>query len=459
MPKRLLALLVVLFVLLSACETDGGELTTTTPAVETNEETVPPGTASPDAPPPETSAPETTSPDTLPEGTEELPQDVREELGELIGITEEVRRLQFQESPNVAVVTGEELAERVREQLAEDLEDLPADEALYRLLGLIDDDTDLEALYTDLYSEQVAGYYDGEEGELVVPRAEEGFTVLQRATLVHELTHALTDQHYAFHDHYSTLLDEDRYDEAAAFQALIEGDAVLAELLYLQGLSADEQAEFFNESLGVDQQVFESAPRFIRDALVFPYDSGFLFIDRLFQTGGFEAIAEAYGSPPTSTEQIIDPEDYPADQPVEVDVETLQIDGFDLEYESTWGELGFSLMFDQILDADTSDTAAGGWGGDSYQVHFDGSDVVLVLHYRGDAESDGEELEAALHQYVETGMDVDGEPEDLEEGLAYRGDDAAWVWREGADVVFVASSRPETLDTVVGPGPAPPTEG
>src|SRR5690606_17937674 len=153
----------------------------------------------------------------------------------------------------------------------------------------------------------------------------------------------------------------DRDDEAAACQALIEGDAVLAELLYLQGLTTEEQAAFFQESLGVDQEVFQGAPRFIRDALIFPYDSGFLFVDRLFRTGGFEAIAAAYEDPPTSTEQVIDPDDYPADQPIEIDVENLSLDGYELEYESTWGELSFALMFDQVLDSSTSDTAAGGW--------------------------------------------------------------------------------------------------
>jgi hypothetical protein len=450
MSTRLYALLAVILLVAVACESDSGQESTTaapsSPVADGAPTTVPPTTVPPTTAPPET-APQTT----LPEGTEELPEEVRRELAELITVTEQVRQLEFQEPPNVVVVTNEELAERVRDQLTEDLEDLPADQALYRLLGLIEDDMDLEALYTDLYSEQVAGFYDGEEAELVVPRAEEGFTSLQRATLVHELTHALTDQHYQFHDRYSALLDEDRFDEAAAFQALIEGDAVLAELFYLQGLSAEEQAAFFNESFGVDQEVFESAPRFIRDALVFPYDSGFLFIDRLFQTGGFEAIADAYAAPPTSTEQIMDPEDYPADQPIDVEVESLALEGFDLEYESTWGELSFALMFDQILGTDTSDTAAGGWGGDAYQLHFDGSDVVLVLHYRGDSESDGQELEGALVQYVEAGMDT-GEAEDYEDGVAYRGEDAAWIRADGSEVIFVAVSAADSLDSIVTAG-------
>ena len=39
-------------------------------------------------------------------------------------------------------------------------------------------------------------------------------------------------------------------------------------------------------------------------------------------------------------------------------------------------------MFDQVLGG--SDAAAEGWGGDSYRVYFDGSNVVLVLVFQGD---------------------------------------------------------------------------
>lgn len=455
MPLRLLAALAVLF-LFAACSPDEGQGTTSSAGPAT---TV--ASATTDTAGPSTSPPTTTPGTTLPPGTEELPEEIRVELAELIEITQNVRGLEFVEQPNVVVVNNDELAQRVREQLAEDLEDLPADEALYRLLGLIENDTDLEQLYSDLYSEQVAGYYDGEEGELVVPRAEEGFTALQRATLVHELTHALTDQHYEFHDSYSALIDADRFDEAAAFQALIEGDAVLTEFQYLQGLTAEEQAQFFQESFGVDQEVFQAAPRFIRDALIFPYDSGYLFVDRLYRSGSFDAVAEAYASPPTSTEQIIDPEDYPADQPIELEAADLTLDGYELEYQATWGELGFALMFDQVLTTDVSDTAAGGWGGDSYQVHFDGTDVVLVLRYRGDSAADGEELAGTLRDYVESAMDT-GEAVDFEDGTAFQGEDSAWLWNSGADVVFVASSSddaftgavegvlPETTDTTAG---------
>ena len=184
------ALVFALALALVACTGDAATTSTTLPDVSSAPTTGETSTTVPSS--------TTTTAAAIPNGplpgTENLPPEVTEELIELVGITEEVRGLQFVEMPVVTVVTEEELATRVQEQIAEDAEDFPADEALYQLLGLLSEDTNLEAMLVELYGEQVAGYYDGEVGELVVPIREDGFSVVQRATLIHELTHALTDQ-------------------------------------------------------------------------------------------------------------------------------------------------------------------------------------------------------------------------------------------------------------------------
>ena len=443
MRQRSTLLVFVLAALLVAgCSPDESDGTTTAPEV-TGEG--PGTTATPSTtPPPSTIAP------TLPPGTEDLPEAVRQDLADLIGVTEEVRRLEFIEQPAITVVSGEELAQRVRDQLTEDLEDLPADEALYDLLGLIDEELDLQELYSDLYSEQVAGFYDGEAGELVVPAEDDGFTPVQRATLVHELTHALTDQHHDFFARLIETIDADRFDESTAYRSLSEGDATLAQLLYLQRLPIEEQRQFFEESFQVDTEVLDSAPPFIRDALVFPYQEGFTFVDRLYAGGGFDAIGQAYQSPPTSTEQIIDPADFPADAPIDVEAPEVALEGYELAYGSTWGELGFRLMFDQVLGGEVSETASHGWGGDAYQLHFDGTEVVLVLEYVGDSTSDAAEMGDALRSFVTTAMEVEDEAE-LGGGTAYTGEDNAWVRVDGASAYFVASSAPEPFERAIEP--------
>ena len=399
---RRLFLLVAFALAVGACTSTTIGSTTTSVATTTS------------APEDTTTTTETTTTTTIPNGplpgTEELSDEVREEMVRLVGVTEEIRELQFLEMPTVTVVTAEELESRVRAQIEEDAVDFPADAALYKLLGLLDEDVDLETMITDLYGEQVAGYYDGETRELVVPITTEGFSVVQQATLVHELTHALTDQNFDFDPIFEAMIDEERLDQASAYQALIEGDASLAELHYLQTLSQAELGEFFAEALVIDTSALDAAPQFLQDSLIFPYDSGLAFTQELYNSGGWEAVNEAYTTMPGlpgSTEQVISPDDFERDLPVEVPSDTVSVPGYELERTSVWGELGFRIMIDQVLGQDTGVDAADGWGGDYYSQWFDGTNAALLLVYEGDTNRDTEELRQALAEYAATVFEED----------------------------------------------------
>lgn len=398
---RLLAWLLVLALALVACEGGLGAETTTTPT------TAAPTTTTTELPPTTTTTPgpQATPPDLS--GLEGLTPEVREQLEELITAAEQVRELVFLAPPAIAVVTDAELEARVREAIEEDIEDFPADEALYELLGLLDPETDLLTLLLDLYGEQVAGFYDGDTREIVVPAHDEGLSTLQRATLVHELVHALTDQHFQFDPAFQAMIEEERLDQASAYQALIEGDATLAELHWIQGLSQRELGDLMAEQFALDQSTFQSAPQFIRDSLIFPYLTGVAFVETLYESGGWAPVNEAYTvlpDLPGSTEQVITPEDYRRDLPVEVEIPDIALDGYELERTSTWGEHSFQVMFDQVLGPSAGDQAADGWGGDSYHQWFDGENAALLLVYQGDTPADVEELEAALVSYQEAAI-------------------------------------------------------
>lgn len=393
-----------------------------------------------------TTSSETTS-STLPPGTEELPESLRAEISRLIPITEEIRGLEFLTAPQVTVLTPDELETRVVDQLVEDYVDHEIDEALYRLLGLVPADFELLETILSLYGEAVAGYYDGDTSELVVTATQDEFSPLEEATIVHELTHALTDQVLEFNDRYNQLFDDQRYDEASAFQGLIEGDASLAELLYVQQLDADAQQEFLEAAFDVDMTVFDQVPPFMQDSLIFPYDSGFTFVQHLYSEGGFAAVDDAYANPPLSSEQVIWPDDYPGDVPLEVSLPSNELTGYEINEDSTWGEIGFRLMFDQILGG--NDGAAEGWGGDSYRIYFDGSDVVLVMVFRGDTAGDAAELGEALNDYVGIGMDL-ADPVVEENSQTYTGDRYAFVATSVDEVLFIATSDPAAGPTVRG---------
>lgn len=384
---------------------------------------------------------------TLPPGTEELPEELRAEVARLIDLTEELRGLQFVSQPKITVVTDEELAERVRSQIEEDYVDVDVDEALYKLLGLVDPGFDLRQTVSDLYGEQVAGYYDGETEELVVPARDNQFTILQEVTLVHELTHALTDQVLDFHVQFTALHDQEQFDAASAFQALIEGDASLTEILFVQQMSPGDQARFLEEAFAIDTSLPASVPQFIRDSLVFPYQAGFGFVAGLHEAGGFASVDEVYGNPPVSTEQVLDPSTYPDDEPRMVEAPANLLEGYTLEYGSTWGELGFRLMFDQELGGD--DDAAEGWGGDAYDVYFNATDVAMILVFQGDGEDDAEELHAALSEYVVDAMDTGDRVPDGG-GSVFAGNDYAFLSLRGDQVAWVIASDPVVGATMRG---------
>lgn len=331
-----------------------------------------------------------------------------EAIDDLILITEQVRGLRFLEPPTVTVVSEEELAERVRALIEEELdpEETAQSEALFKVLGILDPDTDLGGLYTDLYTEQVAGYYDGDTKEMVIPSGQE-LSGLQKLTVVHELTHALTDQHFGFHGMSEELDLNEQYEEAAAFQALIEGDASWAELIYFQSvIDADEQAAIVDESMAIETGVLERTPNFVRDLLVFPYDfegGGASFVADLWLVDrSFAPVDEAYQNPPTTTEQIVDPERYRSgESAIDVQLPDTSLDGYEIVDEGIWGQVGFEFLFDQELSTEESARASVGWGGDEYRVLWDGAHVVFVVEFVGDTPEDTAEMAEVLADFID----------------------------------------------------------
>jgi hypothetical protein len=423
-----------LLLVVSACTTSSASTTTTEQGVATTQGGV--TTTSSTVASTTTSLPPvtTTTPDLS--GVTGISDEVRAQLEQIIRDAQQVRGLPFISPPVITVVSESELEDRVRAEIVKETEDFPADEALYKMLGLLAEEADFEQIVLDLYGEQVAGFYDGETGEIVVPAREDGFSVIQRATLVHEMVHALTDQHFSFHPAYEQMLDEERLDEATAYQALIEGDATMAEVQWIRTLSQRELGEFVAESLDIDSSTLDASPRFLQESLLFPYDTGLAFVQDIHASGGWKAVNDAYSQLvdlPGSSEQVITPSDYMRDLPVQVDIPDVDVPGYTLERTSTWGEEGFRIMLNQGSEASTMARAADGWGGDTYHQWFDGENAAMMIVYEGDTATDVNELETALLAFV---------------GDAFPEDHFASVDRLGGSLYFIASDVPEVGEAI-----------
>ena len=418
MVRRGLSILIVFSFALAACDSGSSATTSTLPSSTTSESSA----ATTDVTT-STTSPATTTTTEIDLSGVDLPPEALAQLEILFEEAEQARGLPFLSTPTILVVTPSELEQRIRDDIEEESEDFPADEALYKLLGLLDPETDFESLLLDLYGEQVAGVYDPETDEVIIRAREGELSVVERSTMVHELVHALTDQHFDFNDDYQAMFDEERLDQAAAYQALIEGDATLAQVMWLQGLSQRELGEFVAESLEIDSSALDNAPEFLAQSLMFPYDSGLAFAQALFKQGGWDAVNEAYSlmvGLPGSTEQIITPEDYQRDLPREVPIPDLNLTGYNLERTSVWGEAGFRIILDQVLGTDAAAIAGDGWGGDSYHQWFDGTNAAFLLVFEGDTDADVEELRQAMLDFATTSVpEEDFVWVDVENGLLY----------------------------------------
>lgn len=325
-----------------------------------------------------------------------------EEVTDLIGAAEDVRGLTFLEQPTIAIVTGDELEARVKADLDQQID--PAEAAIetrfYQLLGLLGPDDDLETMLIDLYGEQVAGFYDGDTREMVIAGDAADLTPLTKSVIVHELIHALTDQHFLFNADYEALFDEQKYDQGSAFQALIEGDATYFQFVYIEQMSPAEQLSLATEALQQldDSTVLASVPAWVQSDLSFPYDSGQVFVQSLVDDGGIAAVDAAYQDRPISTEVVMHPSRYLGGEGVlEVDPVSISIPGYEVFETSTLGEWGIrTVLSGGNIQPGVVTQAANGWGGDSYQILTSGNDMVFALAYKGDGEDDAFELVDAL---------------------------------------------------------------
>jgi hypothetical protein len=368
---------------------------------------------------------------------------IKRDLAELVVEAEQVRGLPYLSAPRVVILDETEFSARVAETIAEDLdaEELAIDSRYLALLGMLPEGADLYGLYIDLYSEAVAGFYDGDEGELVVPAAPDGFTPLQRVTVVHELVHALTDQHFDFNDYYTTLIDEGNGDDTSAYLAVIEGNAQRASIVYFESLSPFDAIQAATEALAFDSTVFDSTPAWIQDDLLFPYRQGLTFIEAVLGAGGLAGVDETFIDPPTTTEQILDYEKYVVGEgPLDLPQAATELSGWDIHDEGSFGEWGLRLVLGESLLPGEATQAAAGWGNDRYTVYARGDDVAIVLHYIGDAERDAEELADAFIAHIGTSMNA-GAPAESGGGLLYdQGSDYVFLDRVDDQVFFIAST-------------------
>lgn len=316
-----------------------------------------------------------------------------------------IRGLEWLRPLDLQVVRPERLGEEVRRVLARDhdADRLAADEALLKLFDLIPPDTDLATLMPALLSEQVLGFYDSTTKQLFVGGAEGTEPdVATRFVIVHEMVHALTDQHFDFARRFRELERRGQTEELAAISGLAEGDATLSQLQWADAHLSRAQAAAALLGPGGSNEVLSRTPDYVRRALFFPYESGLAFVGALYAQGGFARVDDAYESPPTSTEHVLHPTTFaePAMPPPPVLPGNLVGPGCRLLRQGALGEFDTRELLDRYLGASESARAGQGWNGDSFVLTRCPGGLALADRWRGDRPSDLVELTGALRKWA-----------------------------------------------------------
>jgi hypothetical protein len=325
-----------------------------------------------------------------------------------------IRGLQPKNAVQRALLNTDQLRKNVINDFFKDYtaEDAKDDVKELGLLGLIKPDFDINTFYIDLYSEQVAGYYDPKTKEMFVV-SDSAFGGVEKMTYAHEYTHVLQDQTY---DLENGMKMNDDYckthtEYCAAVQALTEGDASLSEQIWFTtDATSQEQREVLTFSQNYKSPVFDSAPDYMKQDFLFPYKQGLEFVMQLYSSGGWKAVDNAYKNPPVTTEQILHPEKYPSDKPVDValpDYTTALGDGWREARRNVMGEWYLSLILEYGIDSktrlseDTATRAAAGWAGDSYLLYLNDStnQTAFIMDTRWETTTDSSEFWFALQSY------------------------------------------------------------
>jgi len=346
----------------------------------------------------------------------DLPEDLREAMSQIESQVAQLRGLEADESVDRALITSEDLQEIVTTEFFSEYtdEDARQDVLILSALGLLPESFNLKNFYHDLYSEQIAGFYDSETKEMYVVQGT-GFGGYEKITYAHEYTHFLQDQVYGLDEglgmnEESCEADSER---CAAVQALVEGDATLTELLWFRSYATEQDYDDYNKAFeDYESPVLDSAPAYIAADLYFPYEYGYIFVQLLFNENGYDAVDAAYMNVPVSTEQILHPERYPNDTPINVALpdltETLGEDWL-LYDQNVMGEWYTYLILNKAYDetyrlSETiAEEAAEGWGGDAYAFYLNDStdEVVFVMDSIWDTPSDADEFADAFMDYAD----------------------------------------------------------
>ncbi len=329
----------------------------------------------------------------LPAPAQQKPNNLFQEVDEMTKSLSEITGWPVKRKVPAKIITKEEFRHQVESRMKGSSKDkgVRAEELTLKMFGFVPRDFDLAKETVDLVSEQAAAFYDYSKKRLfVLDSTSEGTE--QRVALVHELAHALADQQHPLGKYLKKGSPDD--DASTAREAVMEGQATWLTWAYVSkrgGGKPEVSAEMLEKLTdnsgagGTDFPVFSKEPLYLRESLVFPYDEGMKFQDAVYHQLGRKSFDEVFYRPPRSTQQILHPKTYIADEkPVDVDPPPLDKSiqkQFRALNDGVVGEFDHSMLLRQFVGDKEGRAAARSWRGGAFRLFEHKGDKYPVLTY------------------------------------------------------------------------------
>ena len=319
-------------------------------------------------------------------------------LGVLTRAATKARALPLLQPLDVRIQTGEQIRQSMLKEV--DQADIDSADNIYKTIGLLAEETDTLKLLADVLGEQILGYYDHKKDVLVIRQdvVAEGRSLTAdretRMVIVHEITHALQDQHFGIKNFDKGTGSSHDSDHATAYDSVVEGDATLAmfvDMLASMGveLPRSELARKLDalpmEAMGGGGgNELKNAPPILRVTLTFPYIAGLKLSAQAYARAGWAGVNALHENPPTTTRTVIHLHDAPhAPRPLALDMpQTLKADGWQEIESDALGELEVGIYLAHGTAKDRDASAAEGLMRDRikvYRLRKEGKQVRMAL--------------------------------------------------------------------------------
>lgn len=310
------------------------------------------------------------------------------ELAEVTGFTVK-RPVAFE------LITRAQVNQFLQDRIKESVKpaELRAEELTLKKLGFVPQDFDLKKTTIELLTEQTAAFYDFHRKKLYI--TEWAATALRDEALVHELAHALADQNFPL-EKFSKKVENDS-EQSLSRQAVVEGQAswLMREVL-LKRAEKGEIGDTGGPAKGDESfPVFDKAPLYFQETLMFPYNAGEEFQKAINERMGKRGYAQVFLHPPVSAQQVLHPDLYFAGlKPL--DPAVPEVKGMKRLVEGSLGELEHSILLRQYCGEETARDLSPKWRGANYRLYEGKKDKRVVMVYR----SAWADPEAALRYFA-----------------------------------------------------------